>query len=494
MQSQLFIALEQWPAPSNAVESAATQGVSARNSESAHRSEENSDRNFDSKSLPCWVQTPKNGWVATQLEAVESTWKRDQTDKSDLDRSTVQEIEKNSEEKLETLTATVLLLSPSVVSSTLQVPKKQQRHLSTILPFLCEEKVATDIEEVHLCTGSIDHDKVPIRLIEKRQLTQLIDLLDNHNIQANRIVCATDLFETDCANVWLDKQRMIFCTETEAIVTAASNASTLLNRWYMDQDQKIQSSNQAGEKSNSATEVGKHDRQLSSLMVSCPESALSSELQLTLDSWKSQGASIELQPISEHADRLVVLDKLLENENETMDRAANQGINLLTGDFKPKAATRKSNTWSPLIKVASLFLAINIVYLLGSGFYWQYKTEQTQKDTETLYREYFPNDRRIVNIKRQTENHLRRADFQGDSGLITRLNRFVHAWGQQTQLTLRSLRYHQQRDELILDVEAQSIGQLDALQQSLGKQAELLAANEEGANRARGRLKLKGVQ
>jgi len=137
--------------------------------------------------------------------------------------------------------------------------------------------------------------------------------------------------------------------------------------------------------------------------------------------------------------------------------------------------------------------AFNFIYLLGSGLYWQRQADQVQAKNEALYREYFPQDRRIVNIKTQTLNHLHQQSTTSDNGALLLLSELLSSWQEHKRhITLKSLRYQQQRNELLLEIDANSIGRLDQLRQSLGKRAELLSANEDGDRGANGRLKYKG--
>lgn len=437
MEPQLILAIERWP-----LEYQEADPENLKN---------DTCRLFD---------TDKDCWRTILLEDV-STFYKD----TDVENTTG------------TINAMVLVSSLVVSSSYICIPPKQRRHIDKILPFLCEEKVASDIDDVHIATGDVGADKTPIRVIEKRQLESLIGYLKHFRIRPLQVFCDSDIAPTDKHCFWLDDINACLVSETESITTNANNAIQVIDSWYGSQ--------------NSPT--------LLPLDVYIAQPDVSTELRLSLDQWRSQGAEIAIQTDNKVGELLAeslwyVKYRQASSESKTPDAIGRQCINLLTGSYRVESSKRTDGKFKHVAIAASLFVALNLFYLVASGFYWQAQADKTYQQSEALYREFFPQDRRIVNIKTQVQNHLGQRASSGSDGVLTLLSDFLPSWEpQKHQIELKSLRYHQQRNELLLELDAQSITQLDQLGQALGDRAELLSANENGSDGASGRIKYKGA-
>jgi general secretion pathway protein L len=134
--------------------------------------------------------------------------------------------------------------------------------------------------------------------------------------------------------------------------------------------------------------------------------------------------------------------------------------------------------------VAAVLVLAVLVQVLHDGLSaWRdYRlAANTQTQAEQQFREWFPEERRIVNLRRQVESHL-----QGKAGVdMTALSLLARVGPvmQQAQLVARSVNY---RDEhLELDILAAKLEQLEALRSQLSEQglnAELGAVNPAGTN------------
>lgn len=148
----------------------------------------------------------------------------------------------------------------------------------------------------------------------------------------------------------------------------------------------------------------------------------------------------------------------------------------------PKA---KETVISPYWKaVAAVFVVTLLVQIVHDGLSaWRYGkvAAATQAQAEQQFKEWFPEEQRIINLRRQVESHL-----QGSANLdMTALSLLARVGPvmQQANLVARSVRY---RDELLeLDVLASRLDQLESLRSQLSEQglnAELGAVNAVGAD------------
>ncbi|NIB44471.1 hypothetical protein HBA55_33095 [Pseudomaricurvus alkylphenolicus] len=363
----------------------------------------------------------------------------------------------------------VYLPALSIYSDQVDIPRKQQRHLTRILPFTIEERLAEELDAMHIVPGPIRAETVSVRAIPHRLIRTLCNGLNDLELPPTGLFSEQDLLLADAgeAILWLDNQHSRLSLEAKSLTLPATQRRHMFSLLQ--------------------TELEK--RKSLQLTVYFCEEDIDSETQLLLQDLRDQDAvSVAEKPLPKDTNSLLsTLDRLGMPLGDKLESATN----LLTGPYLPAKVPAGQFNWRPIAWAAGILLILNIAYLWGSGWYFQQQADKLQAQNESVYRNYFPADKRIINIRTQTRNHLRGAT-PADEGFVRLLNRFVGQWKPlRNQLTLKSLRYNQQRGQMLLDLEGGSIAQLDQLQKSLGSDAELLSANEDTKG-VRGRLQIKG--
>lgn len=372
----------------------------------------------------------------------------------------------------------VFVPSLHILSTEVQAPKKQHKHLAQILPFLCEDKLACDLEDVHIAPGEIRGEAVSVRIIQKELLDDLLLKFKVLGITPRGVYSDSEPLMTlshqasskhTTPLLWMDKERCLLVHQQQILNLQSSQAVQVL----------------------------------SSLKELTPEEILlyrsptldTAEINLLLEELRSQGCTIQETALSQTP------SDTEPHKNALVSSYAQYGIgvtpqsysNLLTGAYAPPRKTTHSIRWQSLALAASLLIGLNLVYLLASGLYFDLRAQKLQAGSEQLYREYFPQDRRIINIRTQTKAHLDKGSQQQGDGFLSLLGQLLPSWEQHKQnLQLKSMRYNSQRKEILIDLESKNISQLDSLQQTLGSRAELLSANEDSSRGVRGRIKFQG--
>ena len=166
---------------------------------------------------------------------------------------------------------------------------------------------------------------------------------------------------------------------------------------------------------------------------------------------------------------------------------ARHPANLLQGRF----ASRQQVLVPPALRIAAIFLLVAFSVQLVSEWaryaYYSSHSEKSQAAAITLYKKLFPNERRIVRVRKQMEAHLNEGSG-GDGGLpvLTKIAEAVQGSGLVTQ------RVDFSSGVLTLDIEARGLTEIDALKQKLqdvGLQAEIVSANAQNGA-IRGRLRV----
>jgi|TARA_B110000116_G_scaffold250007_2_gene244074 general secretion pathway protein L len=369
------------------------------------------------------------------------------------------------EEPISNFNCTLILAIENLLCTQVTLPGKQAKHFKQALPFLVEEKLTVDIESMHLSTGPrIGDNSYNVVAIEREKLQQLLAFLKDSEIEPDVALGDAQLLQP--AELFVgDSRALLSLNSGEIIAVESDNVELLLNSAF---------------NSNGALE----STEIPSLTVNY-ESELSGEMELqlqALDSAQSAQVNISAAPI--------------EFTTVLLDRIADcRFINLLQGTFTARKKHAQNQVkWQIFALAAVVLLALQLSYFIASGFYFNNQAEVFATDTEKLYRQYFPEDRRIIDIKRQAQAHFRGANSEGNSNFVALLGAFANSWKNNAHNTIKieQIRYNAKRSQMTIEVQAKSIDQLDSLQREITKKgikAELMSANESDTG-VLGRLQL----
>lgn len=158
-------------------------------------------------------------------------------------------------------------------------------------------------------------------------------------------------------------------------------------------------------------------------------------------------------------------------------------INLAQGDFAVEVGNTGLGYWKPLFAVAGLILLVQLGFNLGQAWYFQRQGDAYAEASLALYRELFPEDTRIVNLRAQFTDHIAR-EGGGQVGFMRLLGYVADALAQGTPVTVSGLDYNADRGDLALQVQAGDFAALEQLRQQLaqtGQTVQLGSASRDGA-------------
>jgi general secretion pathway protein L len=159
-------------------------------------------------------------------------------------------------------------------------------------------------------------------------------------------------------------------------------------------------------------------------------------------------------------------------------------LNLLQGDYAPVHSSVHFHIVKPVVIAASACLAIFVGYFFIAGWLFDGRAAQLMQQSENRYRELFPDDTRIVDIRRQMQVHLQSSKHDdGKSLFFDLLGAFAAAKKSQTEdATVRNIRFEQDRGTLQLELQSRSINYANNIQnylQTAGMSAEVLSASSD---------------
>ena len=166
--------------------------------------------------------------------------------------------------------------------------------------------------------------------------------------------------------------------------------------------------------------------------------------------------------------------------------ATGNRINLRQGAYRSQRAKRSVDLpWKGLATAASVLFVLAV--LLNGVRYWQLESQRgaLKAQAEQLYRDAFPGQTRIVNLKVQLQRQLESLGLGSadEASVLAVLQQLAPAFKSQPELQLELLRF--QNNELRLQATASSFSQFEAFQQ---------AAKAEGLTVEAGSMSNRGEQ
>ncbi|MFT4852742.1 MAG: general secretion pathway protein L, partial [Bacteroidia bacterium] len=169
-----------------------------------------------------------------------------------------------------------------------------------------------------------------------------------------------------------------------------------------------------------------------------------------------------------------------------------RSLNLLQGEFRAAPTTEAAtNIWRSVAVLAMLAFGLHLAVVLGQGLFLARQAGQFEVASMQLYKEIFPEDRNVRDLRRRWRVHL--GAGSGDQvGFLSLLADTAEGLPG-SNLVLENINYNASRGDLILQVQAPRSEQLVQFTQALaarGLQAEIGTISQE-ANQVKGSIKVR---
>ena len=394
----------------------------------------------------------------------------------------------------------VLVPGQHVVLAQVNIPSKQSRQIQLALPFMLEEGLANEMNDNFLALGPrLAKGNLSVAVVTHKHMTHWLTQLTDARIKADCLVPETLLLPRDeqrnCLLVGADRSWLRYA-DYQGLVFANTQWPTVIDG--LDEEAKHRGFMLMSAGDESAKSELEHIKNVldRTMPVVEPSNTLDENTLSASALLSDKGASIVkieahwLTPLHAFAEEILTGNKALLN------------FSLLQGPYKPKGpALSLGFNWKPLAAVAALWFVCLITLQLLSAHRLSEEAANYTKEAETLYRQYFPEDKRIVDIKSQTLAHLKRGGVSGSERsaleLLHPAGKSVYQFNQQNKtqpLQISRLSFEQRQGDLLLDVRAKQFNQLDQLKVMLEKEGlkvEIGSAVAQGDG-VESRLKIKG--
>lgn len=351
----------------------------------------------------------------------------------------------------------VLVSSTEIGFHVLDLPPGSKRHLAQVVPYALEEELAQDIQELHFAWqvnawrshgrsgSSAIEPGLPVVVVAKQQMRDWQSWLDDAGIRYTALI--PDLYilplaDDEWSAMSLDDDIIVrhstwrgfaieqsLFAELSGLFSDALQPPARIRCWG-----NVEWPQAPAELSHAATDE--------------PATADTSREEQPAGSLEESNLALELARGTDFS----------------------QAINLLQGDFAVKKKRKASlGVWRYPAIAAGFLLALLFV---DKGVYiWQLNQEymQVNQAIEQRYRETFPNETRIVNVRAQLNQHLNRLQSGGESSqLLGMLNQLAGALDA-TDMEITLMQFDAGRDELRIQATAADFATFERFRQIAGE-------------------------
>ena len=347
----------------------------------------------------------------------------------------------------------LLLPSTSVLLQALELPVKTNAQIKKALPFALEDRLAEDIENYHLVWHKQPTGKLAVAIVSHEKMKAMTGLFDKVDIEL-----AGMYPESLCLPYQADQCSLLFEGQQ------ASLRASVWQGWGIDVD---------------------------ALPVILPK-LLDEGLECqSLRLWSNQAP-----PEWVHALPLTCIEEALTPPLQIFAGGFGTAteLNLLVGDYAVQSKPiGRWQHWMPVVAVFILALMLQLGALLNKTWQQQDRLHVIENQTLALFKQTFPDVKRIVNVKAQADQQLiamKKQAGNGGSPFMRLLYRSGEIFKDFSGLEYQKLNY---ADAAIqLQIKAVDIAQLEQLKQQLQSQLQVkVLSADSGANGVEAQLEIR---
>lgn len=365
-----------------------------------------------------------------------------------------------SELKADIVGAELVLIIPAeqVLLTSIFLPGKNIAKLKQALPFALEEQLITDIDEQYFVLGpKLGEQKYAVAVVAKAYLENILDNLKQIELYPGKVLPESLLLPLHEGKLTVaeDGDRIIVRTGTySGFACDKTNLGLMLNNV-----------------------VNENNQNKDEIVFYGSQESLPSEL---------DGIQCEQHDVSHK-----IISLLYHDSAPGLDLLPSQYIHREKIDIKIKQ-------WIPAAAMVLIWAVIQLSIQIYDFTKLNKQDVALQQSLENIYRQTFPDARKIVNVEaqmRQRLEELRERSGKAESGFTEMLVRSAPVLQRTPGLKLHALRYHDGRMDLELEV--RDLNSLEQLKENLiktgGWQVEIQSASSV-ENKVQGKLQVRSVK
>ncbi|MFA0055483.1 type II secretion system protein GspL [Vibrio echinoideorum] len=333
-----------------------------------------------------------------------------------------------------------------------EIPKGAARQFDSMLPFLLEDEVAQDIEDLHLTILDKDSTYATVCGVEREWLKQALDKFREANIIFRKVLpdtLAVPLEEQGVSALQIDQHWLLRQGHSQR--QGNYQAVSISEAWlpmFLKSDWIVADEQEEPTKIFSYTSLPIDDVQQNSGME-----------------WHAKPAELVMALLSQ--------------------QAITSGVNLLTGTFKTKSSFSKYwRVWQKVAVAACLLVAVIVTQQVLKVQQYEAQAQAYRMESERIFRAVLPGKQRIPTVsylKRQMNDEAKKygGSGEGDS-LLGWLALLPETLGQVKSIEVETIRYDGNRSEVRLQAKSSDFQHFETAR---GKLEEKFAVEQGPLNR-----------
>ncbi|MEZ8854043.1 type II secretion system protein GspL [Vibrio atlanticus] len=301
-----------------------------------------------------------------------------------------------------------------------EIPKGAARQFDSMLPFLLEDEVAQDIEDLHLTILDKDATHATVCGVDREWLKQALDQFRKANIIFRKVLpdtLAVPVEDQGISALQIDQHWLLRQGHYQAVsISEAWLPMFLQSDWVVADDEEQPTT------IFSYTTMPSDDVQQQSGME-----------------WQAKPAELVMSLLSQ--------------------QAITSGVNLLTGTFKTKSSFSKYwRVWQKVAIAACLLVAVIVTQQVLKVQQYEAQAQAYRMESERIFRAVLPGKQRIPTVsylKRQMNDEAKKYGGSGDgNSLLGWLALLPETLGQVKSIEVESIRYDGNRSEVRLQAKS----------------------------------------
>ncbi|MFV0447418.1 MAG: type II secretion system protein GspL [Vibrio sp.] len=327
--------------------------------------------------------------------------------------------------------STIVLLSASdVVLSQVEIPAGASRKIESMLPYLLEDDVAQDVDDMHFSIIQKSGNKVEVAGIDREFLQSCVDGLSAVGVVVKRVLPD------------------VLCVPVQQGLTAVQLGHEWLIRKGQAQGICVDSDWLPLFSQSDWVKEGEDFLPLTAF-TPLPELSLAEG-----QNWQFTPSALVMQLLTEQA----LLSK----------------INLLTGSFRVKSSSLKYwRIWRKTVYAAALFVVVLVGFNLLQTQRFEQQAQTYRAESERIFRSVFPEREKIPTVsylKRLMNDELNALQGGGQGSLLEWMSQLPATLGTIQGMDLQSVKFDSNRAEMRLEATSKDFQSFEQARVKLAEQ------------------------
>lgn len=307
-----------------------------------------------------------------------------------------------------------------------EIPKGAARQFDSMLPFLLEDEVAQDIEDLHLTILDKDATHATVCGVDREWLKQALEQFREANIIFRKVLpdtLAVPFEEQGISALQIDQHWLLRQGNSQR--QGNYQAVSISEAWlpmFLQSDW-----------------IGANEEEQATTIFSYTAMPSDDVQQQSGLEWQAKPAELVMSLLSQ--------------------QAITSGVNLLTGTFKTKSSFSKYwRVWQKVAIAACLLVAVIVTQQVLKVQQYEAQAEAYRAESERIFRAVLPGKQRIPTVsylKRQMNDEAKKYGGSGDGdSLLGWLALLPETLGQVKSIEVESIRYDGNRSEVRLQAKS----------------------------------------